>query len=356
MIQTIYDRIKADFLSRSGISSIREPGVISSIIYAFANEIEGLNTNLEDSIEQGYSDTATGEYLERIAALIGCIRVQGVKAAGTIRLSAENAPASDIYVPEGTRVSTVTGTGGIKYVFLTVTDCILQAGNTYVDVIAEAEEVGSDYNVSASSVIIIETPIQGINYCTNTAAMTGGTDTETDDQLRTRIPLYLAGLKRGTKESLESAARSISGIIDALVEDGATAGTATVIVAGDGGTVTEQMLDDVEEICEEYKGAGIQLTVSAATNVDVDCTFNLYLMPEAISETVKAAAENAVKDYLDGLGIGETAKLSQVISLIMLTDGVNNAKAILLDTGTSDIEPDPDEKIVAGTVTGTVIT
>lgn len=356
MIQTIYDRIKADFLSRSGITSIKEPGVISSIIYAFANEIEELNTNLEASIDQGYSDTATGEYLDRIAALIGCTRVQGVKATGTVRLSAENPPASDIYIPEGTRVSTVTGLGGLKFVFLTVTDNILTAGNTYVDVIVEAENVGDDYNVDAGSVVIIETPIQGINYCSNASAMTGGTNTETDSQLRERIPLYLAGLKRGTKESLESAARSVSGIIDALVEDGATAGTATVIVAGDGGTVTAQMLDDVEEICEEYKGAGIQLTISAATNVAVNCTFNIYLMPEAVSATVKEAAENAVKDYLDSLGIGETAKLSKVISLIMLTDGVNNAKAILLNGGTSDIEPDPNEKIVAGTVTGTVVT
>lgn len=356
MIQTIYDRIKADFLERSGISSIREPGVISSIIYAFANEIENLDKNLEEAINQGYSDTATGEYLERIAALIGCKRVQGLKASGIVRLSVENVPASDIYIPEGTRVSTVTGIGGSKFVFLTVTDSILHSGDTYVDVFVQAEKEGSDYNVAAGSVVIIETPIQGINYCSNTEAMTGGTDTETDDQLRARIPLYLAGLKRGTKESLESAARSVSGIIDALVLDGETAGTAIVIVAGDGGVVTGQTLDNVEEICEEYKGAGIQLGVFAATNVDVNCTFNLYLMPEAVSETVKAAAENAVKDYLDGLGIGETAKLSQVISLIMLTDGVNNAKAILLGGGTSDIEPYPTEKIVAGNVTGTVVT
>ena len=356
MIQTIYDRIKADFISRSGISRIREPGVISSIIYAFANEIEKLNTNLEESIDQGYSDTATGEYLDRIAALIGCVRIQGVKASGVVRLSAENVPASDIYIPEGTRVATATGIGGPKFVFLTVTDTVLLAGNTYVDVVVQAENVGSDYNVAAGSVIIIESVIQGINYCSNLEAMTGGTDTETDSQLRSRIPLYLSGLKRGTKESLESAARSVSGIIDALVTDGDTAGTATVIVSGEGGNVTDQMLDDVEEICEEYKGAGIQLAVSAATNVDVDCTFNIYLMPEAVGETVKASAENAVKDYLDGLRIGETAKLSQVISLIMLTDGVNNAKAILLNEGTSDVEPDPYEKIVAGTVIGTVVT
>ena len=357
MIQTIYDRIKADFISRSGISKIREPGVISSIIYAFANEIEKLNTNLEESIDQGYSDTATGEYLDRIAALIGCVRIQGVKASGVVRLSAENVPASDIYIPEGTRVATATGIGGSKFVFLTVTDAILLAGNTYVDVVVQAENVGSDYNVAAGSVIIIESVIQGINYCSNLEAIAGGTDTETDSQLRSRIPLYLSGLKRGTKESLESAARSVSGIIDALVIDGETAGTAIVIVAGDGGEITEPMLDDVEKICEEYKGAGIQLAIYPATNVDVNCTFNLYLMPEAVSETVKAAAENAVKDYLDGLGIGETAKLSQVISLIMLTDGVNNAKAILLDGGTSDIEPYPvEEKIVAGTVIGTVVT
>lgn len=355
-IQTIYDRMKASFLANSGLASITEPGVLSTIIEALAIEIKSLYDTMSDVIDQGYCETATGQYLDKIGALIGCVRNGGVKATGTVRFMAASAPASDIPIPEGTVVSTVIDGSGNRYRFLTIADSALLAGTTYIDVSVEADEVGEAYNLVASSLIIIETPIAGITSCTNLSATSGGIAEETDDHYRARIPLYLSGLKRATADSLESAAMTVDGIMDAVCTDGATAGTATLIVASASGTVPSETIDEVEAVIEDYKGAGIQVTISAATNLTVNCTFDLYLEPEAVEATVKAAAEAAVEEYLNNIPIDGIAYWSQVVKAILYVDGVVNVKNVLINLGTADIDATSTQKIVAGTVTGTVIT
>jgi uncharacterized phage protein gp47/JayE len=355
-IQEIYDRMKASFLSGSGVEAITEPGVISSLIEALATEIKGLYDAMSDVIDQGYCETATGSYLDKIGALIGCTRNAGTKAIGTVRFTASTAPSSDIPIPEGTVVSTVIDASGNRYRFLTSEDALLLSGTTYIDVPVEAYEIGENYNLPSSSLIKIETPIAGVTSCNNASATNGGALEETDDHYRDRIPLHLSGMKRATSDSLRSAAMSVDGIMDAQCTDGVTAGTATVIVASATGTVPSGTIEEVEEVLEEYKGAGIQVTVSAATNLEVDCTFDLYLEPEAVGATVKAAAEAAVEAYLNGILIDGTAYWSQVVKAILSVDGVVNVKNVLIDSDTADIDATSTQKIVAGTVTGTVIT
>lgn len=355
-VQEIYDRMKASFLSNSGIPSITEPGVLSTIIEALAAEVKNLYDSMTEVIKQGYCGTATGQYLDKIGELIGCTRNEGVKAIGTVRFTAASAPLSDIYIPEGTIVSTVIDGKGNRYRFLTEYDAVLTAGNTYVDVGVVAFDIGELYNLPESSLIIIETPIAGIISCTNLSPTIGGLSQESDDHYRARIPLHLNGLKRATAGSLTSAAMTVDGITNATCIDGATAGTANLIVSNSIGAVTPEMIDEVERIIEDYKGAGIQVTVSAATNLIVNCTFDIYLEPEAVQATVKEAAEKAVKDYLNNIEIDGTAYWSRVVKAILDVDGVVNVKNVLINSNTADIDAALTEKIVAGAVTGTVIT
>lgn len=355
-IQEIYNRMKASFLSKSGLASITEPGVIASIVESLATEIKFLYDEMSSVIQQGYVVSATGEYLDKIGALIGCDRKDGTKATGTVTFTATSALAYDIVIPEDTVVSTVIDEYGNRYRFRTISDVILVAGDTSKDATVEAYNVGDYYNLPAHSLIIIETPIAGIVSCTNSAATTGGTAEETDEEYRERIPIHLASLKRSTAESLISAALSVDGINSAQCFDGATAGTATVVVSHTTGTVPPSVIDEVEAILEEYKGAGIQITVSAATNVDVSCTFDLYLQPDVVEADVKAAAEAAVEEYLNNLDIGDTAYWSHVVKTIVDVDGVVNVKNVLLNADVLDITATSVQKIVPDTITGTVIT
>jgi len=352
----LYASMKAYFLANQNkISELDEPGVIATIMEAFAAELETLYAKLNATIDRAFVGTATGSDLDAIGALIGCSRRKGTKAQGYVRFTAATAPTSNIVIPEGVRVRTLLLPNKTYLSFETYSDAVLEAGNTYVDVLCESVEEGAKYNVAAGSILKIETPIYGIASVSNAAAFVGGTDEETDDDYRARMPVYLEGLKRATATALVSAAMSVDGVIDAVVEDGATPGTVTVTVASSSGTVPAETIAAVEEALESYRGAGIQVTVVGAINDPTDCSFSIYLNEEAVSATVKAACETAVAVYLNSLAIDEVAYYFEIVKILMSVDGVLNISSLLVAGGTSDITPSSGHKIVAGTISGTVV-
>ena len=347
----IYERLKSNFLSsQSKITEIDEPGVIAGLFSAFAEELAELYKALETVIDRAFVDTAKGEDLDRIASLLGARRKQGTKAVGTLRFL-RNTPADrDYLIPKGTRARTPLLADKTYLSFETTQDAVLTQGSTYVDVPAQAVDVGSKYNVASNKVLILETAVQGVSGVTNPSAFSGGTDPESDEEFRSRIPYYLDALKRATADAIKSAVLAVEGVQDVIVQDGSTPGTVTVTVVG-----TSFDMSEVESVVEQYKGAGIQATVQTATTVTVDATFDLYVVSGYDSASVKAAAEQAVTDYLNDLGLGQPAQIAEVIVAVMKVEGIDNVKNVKLNNAADDVTVSATEKIVAGTVTGTVV-
>ena len=354
--QEIYTNLKQTFLSRQKkLTAIDEPGVISAIFEAVAAELESLYAKVDETVNQAFIDTATGEYLDKIGALVGCVRKQGTKATGTLRFSRTEPATRDYFIPKGTRCRTPLQADRTYLSFVTAQDATLEAGQTYVDVPAEAVEVGEKYNVPANSILIFETPVMGIEHVTNPEPFTGGADPESDDEYRARIPLYLESLKRATKTALESACLSVEGVTSVTVEDGETPGTVVITVAGPSGAVDQTVLDAVLQVLGDYKGAGIHVTLQTVTNVPTDVSFDLYVEPDYDPETVLSNAKQAVVDYLNNLDIGAPAQIAEIIAVVMSVEGVDNVKNVLIDGTSNDKTVSANEKIIAGTVTGTVI-
>src|SRR5690606_11963296 len=83
---------------------------------------------------------ATGANLDRLADLLGHTRHTATKAATTVRFSASAPVGAEVVIPAGTRVA-----AGSRVFLTTVTDSI-EVGQTSVDIVCEAEAVGSEYN------------------------------------------------------------------------------------------------------------------------------------------------------------------------------------------------------------------
>ena len=347
----IYSNLKNTFLSsQNKIVQLDEPGVIAGLFSAVAQELQSLYANLESVIDRAFVDTASGEDLDRIGALVGCRRKQGSRAVGTLRFYRSTPADRDYLIPKGTRARTPLLADKTYLSFETTQDAVLQAGQTYVDVPAQAVDVGSAYNVASEKILIIETPVQGASKVTNPAAFTGGTDPESDEEYRNRIPMYLDALKRATADALKSAVLSVEGVQDVIVQDGSTPGTVEITVVG-----TSFDMSEVEAVVEQYKGAGIQATVQAATTTAVDASFDLYVVAGYDSDSVKTAAEQAVTDYLNGLGLGQPAQIAEIIVAVMKVEGVDNVKNVKLNDAADDVVVSATEKIVAGTVTAAVV-
>ena len=130
--------------------------------------------------------TSTGDALDALAALFGITRQEARRATCIVRFTLSGQRSEPTAIPAGTRVKTQDG----KY-FNTVEYGEIAAGETYTDVVVQAEEAGAESSgILAGEINILVDPIPYIASVSNVDESTGGLDVEDDDSLTRRI--YLA--------------------------------------------------------------------------------------------------------------------------------------------------------------------
>lgn len=130
-------------------------------------------------------DTKQGADLEDFLRAFGFSRRSAHRATGIVTFERNTPATSNILIPVGTQVATTSGVP--RALFLTVVPAILLTGSNTVDVPIQAVAAGSSGNVSAGAVERFVNPIAGITSFSNIVATTGGTDAESDSQLRERF-------------------------------------------------------------------------------------------------------------------------------------------------------------------------
>ena len=164
----------------------REGSLIRTSLAAAAWAMEGLYINLEYVQRQAYGTTATGTYLDKIAATAGLVRKPATYAQLNARFNIE--------IPIGTRFVKDTDDGDRVYFDLV---SIANSPDTeypdapYLGVI-EAEEAGSYPNILRGDLSLISFVV-GLTTATIVDVHEYGVDEETDALLRAR---YLEAIGR----------------------------------------------------------------------------------------------------------------------------------------------------------------
>ena len=205
--------------------------------------------------EYGYLDwiarqsvpfTATDEFLEAWAALIGVFRKDATGASG---FATFNGNAAGLVIPIG---RTMTRQDGTPYVAIDVGTTDVN-GNVTVPI--GAMVMGAATNCDDGTPIAIDDPIAGINASGETTGpVTGGADQETDEALRTRmLAKYRAPPQGGAIADYEQWALEVPGVTRAwCTPNGHGVGTVDI----------RFMLDDVQAAHDGFP----QGTDGCATN------------------------------------------------------------------------------------------
>lgn len=348
--------------SQSQVTDFSVGSVARTIMEAPAIEIEelylqmalGLSDSIKTAVFQSFSFTP--------------IAAEG--ASGVVRFTAAGVSASAILVPAGTTVSTSSS----SYKYATAIDVSIAPGGSYVDATVYCTSAGSATNVGAGLVTIMSSLVTGVASVSNALAFINGADAETDDARKTRFQWYVSTLSRGTVSSIGYGAsqatvlNSSGGIIETaalvqVVEPYVTDSTQPIglvnvfIHNGVGGT-SSALLTNVTNIINGYylsngtpvpgwKSAGVHAVVAAATEVPIDVTATLTMLPGYTSAAADALATSLVGQYLLGLGIGVSAIRSEIIALIMSVPGVYN---VVLSAPSADVSATSSQKVMPGTI------
>lgn len=162
-----------------------EGGFASDFTFPAAIEKADAMIVLNEIIQIFFPEWTYGEYLDMHARAAGLSRKSATAASGKLKVTG----VEGTLIPKGFVFSTPATAVTSNVEYATLEDAVIPGDSeertVYIDI--QCTENGHVGNVPANSVTLMASPIGGIADITNEDAITGGTDDETDEDLRQRI-------------------------------------------------------------------------------------------------------------------------------------------------------------------------
>lgn len=195
---------------------------------------------------------------------------------------------------------------------------------------------GSGGNTLANTIILVTSKLTGITSVTNEAAITGGTDEETDESLRERIAeadQSQGNSYTGCPADYKRWATSVAGVGEAtIIPAQDDSGLVRIILTdANGGPATTNLCDAVynyimkpDEPDKRLAPIGANLEVSPPDTIEISIKATIELADNATIENVKAAYKAKLAAYLPvAFGDGEI-KYTRVAAALASVEGAND--------------------------------
>ncbi len=369
-----------------------ELSVIRAFYIPVAEQLAKAQEDVGLVLSSAQIDNAEGAALDLLTALIGVRREDSRRATGEVIFSRENAATTDFSIPRGTIVQTDNRLDPIR--FKTTTSAVLSAGETEVSVPVEADSGGVVANMGSNALVIMPKPPSGIETVTNPEPTDGGTERETDSELRDRAKKELADGAKATAAALVAGARAVDGVAsvnifinDSNVDETDTGGLPDhsfelVIEGGDPDEIGQMLLETKAAGDTAYAGAfGIPETATGVLingqefEVDFSRPSPVHIYVDvSMKVTEEYAGDDDVRDavvtYIGGLlstgnmaggklGVGDEVLYGKVEFAIRGVRGVYDVSDLKVDVvsppvGTSNISIEPNEMATSDASDGSI--
>lgn len=237
-------------------------------------------------------DTAEGEYLDRKALDYNEIRKPATVAVGTLVFTGEIGAV----IPLGTEA--LSGT----MVFQTIAEAKIGSGGT-CSVPAKCQTAGPGGNVEANTAITLRISVVGVKAVNNPEPFMGGTAAESDDSFRQRIyDKIRRPITSGNRNHYIYWAKQVSGVGGAKCLGAEVCGKGQVRVILLSDTFAEpdgEILENVESHIEDERPIGPEVTVVAASPVEVSIKVTVKLSSGYQVGTIQTAVREALQVYIN---------------------------------------------------------
>ena len=319
-IEEIYGALLAAFEERSGFA-MEEGCDLAVRLYAAAAELQALGIQSEWVLDQSFPQTAQGIYLDRHGEMRGLSRRPATRAVGTLRFTVELPPVADVTIPAGTVCMTAE-----EVRFATLTSTVLAAGTLQAEAPAEAVAGGAAGNVGPGEIQILTACPVAVTGCTNPAAFAGGSDAESDEELRERILESYRRLPNGANAAwYEQTALSYGGVAEARAVGRARGiGTVDVYVATERGLPDSGLLGGLQRLLQEKREIAVDVQVKAPTVRTVDVTVAVEPAAGRSFGEAKSAVEQTITAFFTGKLLGGAVRLAELGSRVYALPEVEN--------------------------------
>jgi uncharacterized phage protein gp47/JayE len=339
-----------------------------SPLRAIAEAVAGVGLWLQalalQIVQASRLSTASGSDVDSFVADFGLTRLGAAYATGYVTYSRFTAAATSPFVPVGATVQTADGTQTFT-VIADTTNAAYSAGlggfsmtasvATLV-LLVHAVNAGPTANATAGTVTTMTSPIAGIDTVTNGSAFTGGKLAETDAALKSRFALFILGLSKGVLYGVQSALANLNVSIAYQVVDGyqyggaASPGFFYCVVDDGSGTPSSPFLAAATTAVQAVKPLGVQFAVYAPVIVSANVGMTLTTAAGYTHSAVVAQVSSLLATNITGLGLGSGLSYGLLYAWAFGVAGVTDVQSVTLNSGTSDIAANPNNRIMPGTM------
>lgn len=312
---------------------------------------ELLEFYIPEAIKLMFPQWSSGEFLDYLANMARLSRKAPNFATATVVLEGE----PGILIEAGTVFSTRSTDSSEAVEFATLESCVLDSTGKG-SVIVQALIAGKESNVNANTITLLSVPIEGISAITNPEKASGGTEEETDDELRDRIMEANENMDDsyiGNNADYKRWAESVPGIGAAIVVpewDGPE--TVKIVVLDANGEAANETLRRAvynyimspDSPIDRLAPPNTILTVAAPELVHISYVIEeLSLESEYEEETVLAEFKKSLAAYYKTVSEDKEVKYNWVHSILTNTPGVEDFAKLLVNGDTSNIAVMMDE-------------
>ncbi|HTI81725.1 MAG TPA: baseplate J/gp47 family protein [Acetobacteraceae bacterium] len=364
--QQMIDSMVASFAASTGIPPVFTSGdALLAFFQTLQVQIEFLQGLISQLVLLTRAQTSTGADLDSWMAQFAFPRLPPTYGDGDVTFGATQPAVNPVSIQAATLVNGVyqggaviqTSNGGIQYQVVPDTNnaaysaatnsYVLAVGQTSVTALVQALTAGSASNVAANALIVIASPLPGINTVTNPAPITNGVDAETDAAFRARFVLYLGTLAKATKSAIVAAAAGVQqGLLINPVENenpqGVTvSGSFTVFVDDGSGDPPTSLIDNVFTAIDAVRAFGVQAFAAGPNVTTATIGLLIRVAENFVTATVIAAVQNSIAASTNQLVAGETLYVSAIIEAALSVPGCAavNAPTVTINGTAADFTP-----------------
>lgn len=320
-----YDQIKAEMVAtyQSVVPFYvpNESDDVIPVLEAFAYRELMLGTFFNTQVSNSFWQTATGKYLDFIAQFFDVFRLTGEKPTASATFTINTVLGYDYVLEAGAELLNNDGSKSVLISIITIPSGSIEASG-----IIELQIETAQSSAVVSSIMI---PRPYLKSVVQTTTFSGGSDTETDKEMRDRIKLsfeevttagsvssYRAyALKADERIDDVAVLSPIPGVVDVVLHSLSSVDAAMISRA-----YTALSADTARPLCDTVQ-------VRAATVTNYTVTAVLTLDPLSDPASTLEAARVRLNERVQSVLIGKSITASSIIAALSV-DGVDDVTLI----------------------------
>ena len=339
-----HENLKNEILNSYNLDIAKNEGTfLNEIASGSALAHASIYSVLEKLLNIAFIKDSYGDSLDKRVKEFGIERKEGMQAVGMVKFYGQ------VGVEIGSGVIIIAN--GNRYEVLDNQNGRIESEDG-VELYIRSLEVGADKNLLTDNLFILGTTLSGIERIESVSSITGGTNPESDDELKERF-FYIQAHKgtSGNVDDYINWALQVDGVKNVKVIPlwNGNGTVKVVVMTKNNRNVSEEVVQATKEYIESKRPIGANVTVTTPRVLDIQISAKVEHEKYVDLDSIKAQFRDYVDEYL--VNAVSEITYTKIAGILSKIDGVIDYSNLTINNGTRNIKLVTDQVGSVGTIT-----